>query len=150
MQLLSVTDQSSAWTDFRLSRAAALKALPPVVDPVALRQIPGALDAISQTLSVMIRPPTDDSAAAPSAWPAATPAPTDGFTLELLEVSAQVVVGLLAGNVLLMLLLCIVALVMCTRSTRTRRVSASYVPVRYRDKMADDSESSVPIHSYGS
>ena len=63
--------------------------------------------------------------------------------------SAQVVVGLLAGNVLLMLLLCIVALVMCTRSARARRVSASYVPVRYKDKAADDSESSVPIYSYG-
>ena len=163
MQLLSVTDQDRAWNDFHLTRIAALKQLPPIVDPVVLQKVPKVLDSITQTLG--ISEPTDKSASndktpeagaagavaavsSPSASPTATSVSTHDAVVSLLDKYGPVVIGLLAGSILVMLLLCILALAMCIRRPKTRSVSSSYAPVRYKDKAADDSESSVPIHSY--
>lgn len=61
------------------------------------------------------------------------------------------IIGLLAANIVAMLLLTSVALVACLRrgGPKSRAVSASYAPVSFRDKVDEDAGSTVPVRNYG-
>lgn len=72
--------------------------------------------------------------------------------VSLLDKYGPVVIGLLAGNMVVMLILCIIALVACTRgairSGAKTRSAPTYVPVAFRDKVVDDPEFNAPVHNY--
>lgn len=76
--------------------------------------------------------------------------------VSLLDKYGPVVIGLLAGNMVLMAILCVIALVGCTRGAmrsgaRTRSVGPTYAPVSFRDKVStvdDDPEYTVPVRNY--
>ena len=79
----------------------------------------------------------------------------NGALVSLLDKYGPVVIGLLAGNMLIMTVLCIIALVACTRGVvrsgaRTRSIPSNYAPVSFKDKgINEDPEFSAPVHSYG-
>lgn len=79
---------------------------------------------------------------------------TDSYSsvVSLLDRYGPVVIGLLAGNLVIMLLLCIIALVACTRGAirggAKTRSAPTYVPVAFRDKVVDDPEFNAPVHNY--
>ena len=71
----------------------------------------------------------------------------------LLDKYGPVVIGLLAGNILVMSLLLIIALVACTRGTirggaKSRSLPTNYAPVSFKDKVSEDPEFSAPVHNY--
>ncbi|GJE94322.1 acid protease [Phanerochaete sordida] len=79
----------------------------------------------------------------------------DTGTVSLLNKYGPIVIGLLAANVVVMTLLCIIGLIACTRgalrgSSKMRSIAPSYAPVAFRDKQAADydPEESAPIRSY--
>ncbi|KIP07540.1 hypothetical protein PHLGIDRAFT_35388 [Phlebiopsis gigantea 11061_1 CR5-6] len=181
IQLLSTTNESDAWTDFLVSRSTALAATPFVVDPNILAQIPGALDSITSELGLGAPPSPPDadstsssvasvvpSTASPRASASAAsgaladvaggvtadPSSNSDAVASLLDKYGPVVIGLLAGNILVMSLLLIIALVACMRGTirggaKSRSLPANYVPVSFKDRVTEDAEFNAPVHSYG-
>ena len=139
VQLLSTTDLNEALPDFNKSRGATLAALPPTIAPIDLVNI-----ANNQS--------TDGSAAAPTRLSGAAEAsPTSSSSTSGGDASAQlyslvdkygpVVLGLLAGNLLVGILLLIVALAACVRGrvrsgATTRNIGPSYAPVRFKESEA--------------
>lgn len=169
LQLLSTTDPEDAWVDFQLTRSLVLaQAFPAVIDPVFLPVLfPADFGAVESATDTAFVTPFA-AAAAPAATGSAAPAgaladdaaagPADGAhgdAASLLDKYGPVVIGLLAANLGVVVLLCIVALVACTRGVvrggaRTRNISSTYAPVSFREKppAGYDPEDSVPIRNY--
>jgi len=124
VQLLSTTDPDAAWAEFLTARAKTLKSLPPTMDPSQLIDIVGGgSDGAAQgALSGAV---ADDS--------------TDDSSLtSLVKHYGPLVIGLLAGNLLIGLLLLIVGVTVCVRGVvrggaKSRSVGATYAPVRFKD-----------------
>ena len=137
VQLLSTTDLNEAYTDFNASRSAALANLPPTISPADLVRI-----ANSQSTDDT----TDDSAASPTkvsgAAEAATPSSSSDSSLyNLVDKYGPVIIGLLAGNLLIGILLVIIGLAACLRGhvragAQSRNIGSSYAPVRFKEAEA--------------
>lgn len=165
IQLLSTTQEDAAWVDFERSRIETLMALEFIVDPLVLQQFPGALDGLAKQLQAegLAPPPANsssggtstDNAGAQGRVLGAVESSSAGSSsvASLLHKYGPVVIGLLATNVFVMLLLCTIALVACTRGVvrkgaRTRSLPATYAPVSFKEKVSDDPEFNAPVHSY--
>lgn len=137
VQLLPTTVLDDAYADFNISRSTALAALPPTISPADLVDI-----ANSQS--------TDDSAASSSSptkvsggAAEATTGSTDSALYSLVDKYGPVVIGLLAGNLLVGVLLLIVGLAACLRGhvrsgAKARDIGSSYAPVRFKEAEADE------------
>ncbi|GJE94321.1 acid protease [Phanerochaete sordida] len=134
VQLLSTTDADDAWIDFHLTRGATLSEKYPIsIDPAFLPALfprvyssqnatgTGALTPIAVRVSRALEATCTDRATT------------------LLSTYGPVAIGLLAANLAIMLLLCIIALVACTRRrTQERTVSATYNPVAFSNKQGSE------------
>ncbi|GJE94319.1 acid protease [Phanerochaete sordida] len=166
LQLLATTDADAAWPDFQLTRAAALAlAFPAVIDPMFLPALFPAFAAVENATSTGVITPFAAPAPAGGASPAGALADDAGAAAggggggsasAWIDKYGPVVVGLLVANLAVVVLLCIAALVACTRGAmrsgaRTRTISPSYAPVGFREKAAAgyDPEESAPIRGYG-
>ncbi|GJE94330.1 acid protease [Phanerochaete sordida] len=86
-----------------------------------------------------------------SATPSPSPSANSSVT-SLLDKYGPVVIGLLGANVFVMLLLCVIALVACTRgvmrSGARSRSAPTYVPVSFRDKPAAGYDPEENVRNY--
>lgn len=140
VQLVATTDLDAAWPDFAAARAQALAALPPAIDPATLIDIvnggTGSGDSVAGAGAL---PSSTTMVAKPTAVAAAAAGDDAGSKLyDLVDHYGPIVIGLLAGNILVGVLLCAIALAACLRGVvsgggRTRTVSSTYAPVRVKD-----------------
>lgn len=164
--MLSVTDPDEAWQDFQLSRMTVGPIESANVDPEVLELFPGALESFAKQLGLGSPPQngSNSSATNDSAHPkvagalengaAARSSASSGYkgaAAALLDKYAPAVVGLLAGNIAVMLLLCAISLFACMRRDRakSKSVPADYAPVSFKDKGDEDLVASEPIRGYG-
>ena len=129
MQLLSTTDPNEAWADFYQSRTDALRSLPPALDLQA---------AIAST--PLTSGPNPSGSAAIEGHLSSSSDSTSHLT-SLVEKYGPVIIGLLAGNVVIGALLCVVGLAICMRAVvkggaKARSVSPSYAPVQVKEEEA--------------
>lgn len=156
---------ASGWPELNGSSCGASKGStsPTQLTPPAS---PSLSDMLSSTTSALASPSTAASSVATSA-PASTRPEVAGAVAGLsspstssndtsavtspLDKYGPVVIGLLAANLAVMLLLTSISLVACLRKRgpTSRSVSSSYAPVSFREKVDDDSESRVPVRNYG-
>lgn len=144
--------------------------LPYVLDPVLLPaffpSLFGAVEAssgtgLAGTPASSAAPQSSSTSAGNAAGgiadiDAAQPSGADSGVAATLDKYGPAIIGLLAANFAVMLLLCIIALVACTRGAirrgaRTRSLPSSYAPVSFRDKAStvDDAEDSATLRDYG-
>ena len=137
-QLLSITKQDTAWAEFQSARATALKSLPPLIDPKTLLNIDSSSIATdTQTNDTK----TDDGSGAQVRVSGAV-SDTDGSDSDLTSLVKKygpVVIGLLAGNLIVGLLLLFVGLAVCVKGVikggaKTRTMGSAYVPVSFKDE----------------
>lgn len=129
--MIPVTDLNEALPEFRVARAAALKSLPPTITPEQV------LEAFSEDSGDT----TDDEGAVASGATSGSSdssASDDARVASLLDKYGPIVLGLLAGNLLLMVILCIIGLSVCVRGcirggAKSRTVGSTYTPVRFKD-----------------
>lgn len=140
VQLLSVTDLNAAWPDFVASRSQALAAFPSLVDPsiIASRYKTVANTSTDATGS-------DSLGASSHLSSDSSSGSSDDQLTSLVEKYGPIVIGLLAGNVAIGLMLCIIGLFVCLRvvvksGASSRNVSPRYAPVRFKeaDSRVDD------------
>lgn len=138
IQLLSTTNRDEAWADFTKTRRDVLGGLPPALSPTVVAgayitrnatnptssgsAVSGAIGDVS---NVEIGSGVDSSFAAV-------------LVAAVLNKWGPVIIGLLAANVLMVTILCIVAIVACTRGVikggvKSRSIGASYAPVRVKE-----------------
>lgn len=143
MQLISTTNLDEAWPDFNISRGNALASLPPLIDPATLVYLSNTDTSDNDT-------DTDDSATKVSGAVESSSSPTPSADSDassklynLVDKYGPVILGLLAGNLLVGILLFIIGLTMCVRGhmrsgAKTRSVNPSYTPVRFKEAEAYD------------
>lgn len=166
IQMLSTTDPGDAWLDFQLTKMALVPILSPVVDPEVLALFPRTLESLTKKYGLALPSDSDDdsssndnktSPAAAGALAGANAATSSGSggdkstVTALLDKYGPVVIGLLAGNLVVALLLVVIGLVAWMRRDRakSRRIPTDYAPVSFKEKVADDSTSSEPLRGYG-
>ncbi|TFY76162.1 hypothetical protein EWM64_g7851 [Hericium alpestre] len=138
IQLLKLTDQDKAWAEFFDVRKQTLKTYPPEPSLDKVRQY---LDADSSSGDGMSDGNGDDKNSDDSQNAAiqggASSDDSDSSMSQLLDKLdkySPIVIGLLAGNVIIGLLLCAIALATCIhRGASTKRVGPTYAPVRFKD-----------------
>ncbi|KAJ3552575.1 hypothetical protein NM688_g4082 [Phlebia brevispora] len=149
VQLLPTTDLDEALPDFLASRANVLSSMPPELSPSTFLYyaiqtmsssndediVSGAIDAASASSST----PTPSSSSIPT--PSSSPSSSDDKLYSLVTKYGPVVVGLLAGNVIIGIVLCLIGLFTCVKTVvksgaRTRNVASTYAPVRFKEAEA--------------
>lgn len=153
--MLSKTRTASGWIEFLRDRALAVSRSPHVVDPLVLRYIDSK--KFGSVSGDEVKSGSSRSAVAGSLADDAssTPPSTAPDSLNILTKYGPVVIGLLAGNLLVMTVLCVIAGVALTRGalrnrTQMRRISATYAPVGVKIKVSEeDAEFNEHVHSYG-
>ncbi len=114
VQLLSTTDRDASWTEFKEARAKALKSLPPAIDPADFsndqEDSDGTLVKTSGAVAVNDTLPDD--------------------LTSVVKKYGPVVIGLLAGNVLVGILLLLVGITVSAKGLirsgeRTRSLGAA-------------------------
>ncbi|EKM58859.1 uncharacterized protein PHACADRAFT_86559, partial [Phanerochaete carnosa HHB-10118-sp] len=174
MQLLSVTQEDTAWVDFERSRMETMMVLGNYIDPAVIQQFPGGLDNLSQQLNGLAPAPTNGTNSTSSssgasgssadneadgesrvlgAVESSSPSSDSDSVVSRLDKYGPVIIGLLGANVGVMLLLWVISLVVCTRGVmrrgvQTRNLPANYAPVSFKDKGSDDPEYSAHVHNY--
>ncbi|THG99797.1 hypothetical protein EW026_g2607 [Hermanssonia centrifuga] len=139
VQLISTTNQGEALTDFAATRAQVLKSLPPTIDPATFLDIYTGGDG-SPAVGDVASGALDASDSTPSAVPAGSDSSSDRLN-SLVEKYGPIIIGLLAGNALIGVLLCIIALTVCLRGVvksgaRSRNINPTYAPVRFKEAEA--------------
>ena len=133
VQMLSVTDPATMWSEFQSERAATLAQLPPAVDPTVIVQYEGGSNSAPPDSSTT---PDGDSLArlsgAVSTDGTSSPSGSDSW----LDKYGTVVLGLLGANLLVGIVLLVVSLTMCVRGMKGRSASR-YTPVRFKDNVED-------------
>jgi saccharopepsin len=129
---MSATDPLSAWESFVISRAATLRFLPP-----DLFEVPGLLEQLlaeSGNQTPTETPPATKAAGALSDNVSGSDG-SNAQLLSLIEKYGPVVIGLLAGNVAIGLLLFAVAVISVLRrpNVKSRTINPSYTPVRFKE-----------------
>lgn len=135
VQMLPLTNADNAWVDFKTSRAQQLAAYPPTIDPATLLKIFQNTSDDDSTDDNANDDGSDDSTDGLDAVGAL--GTTDSVAATLRKYS-PVIVGLLAGNLFITMLLCGIALVALLRrvvkgGAQARVVDASYAPVRFKE-----------------
>lgn len=149
VQLLPTTDQAAAWAEFAVVRGQSLASMPPAPHPTVVSQL------LTDTYGPVDSGTDDDSgslATGALGSPSGAVGSSDNSTDKLdswVEKYGPVIIGLLAGNVVVGILLCIIALAACMRGVvrggaKTRNIGSSYVPVKFREVEAD----SMPVPEY--
>ncbi|KAF7793489.1 hypothetical protein EIP86_004601 [Pleurotus ostreatoroseus] len=144
IQLMSTTDLNVALPDFLASRANTLSSLPAELAPSDfLKWYRGSS---SSSMSNSISDSSDDVAGATdgSSTPSSSPTSTDDKLYSLAKQYGPVVIGLLAGNMLIGVLLCIIGLFTCMRravnhGAGSRSLPSTYAPVRFKEAEAAES-----------
>ncbi|KAI0084523.1 aspartic peptidase domain-containing protein [Irpex rosettiformis] len=177
IQLIPLTNQSTAWTDFLATRATNLKSLPRAPSIAELQEI--ILENASADNSTNSANSTDDSSSSSSSngdksssdssnnsnssskssnndddgssehlitnttgaksalADSSSPSSSDSSSqlLSLVKQYGPVIIGLLAGNILIGIILVAVGLASCLRKQggKTRSVGATYAPVRFKE-----------------
>ena len=157
LQLLSTTDPNDAWRDFELTIFDLMTENPgqfidPPYFPIFFPLEFGSANT-SDTSRTLRR---EVGATVFDVVQRAAMADDSSGIVALLDKYGFAVTGLLAGNIALMAIFCMITLVGCTRGTmrtgaRTRSIGSTYAPVSYRDKVStvdDDAEFTVPIRNY--
>jgi len=147
VQLLSVTDANEAIVDFQKSRKQTLQRLP---SEPSYDQLLGLLNTNADTV-ITIDPDQNDpldgdnpsdrgnTLAAAALSSDSSPSDDDLSTLaDHVELYSPIIVGLLAGNLLVGLVLCAVGLSVCVRrghteGGRVHSVDPNYAPVRFQE-----------------
>lgn len=142
IQLLPLTNQSDAWSDFLETRKANLKSLPRAPPIYELRLLL-AEQSDDDTSDSTDSSTTDDSSTQhlTTSGGGAKAALADDTTsdnsqlVSLVEKYGPVIIGLLAGNILIGVLLLVVGIATCLRkqSVKARSISPSYAPVRFKE-----------------
>lgn len=154
MQMLPTTSPSEAYADFVASRAKTLASLPQEIDPNTLVGILEGGDGSSSTNSTgsnskvnpnTKKPSTTNSdfgamGAVEESTPTASSDSTDKLT-SLVEKYGPVIIGLLAGNLLIGAILCVIGVMTCLRAVvksgaKSRSINPSYAPVRFKEAEA--------------
>ncbi|TFY76163.1 hypothetical protein EWM64_g7849 [Hericium alpestre] len=133
VQLLKVTDQDKAWTEFFSVRKQTLQKFPPEPSLDKVRQYLGANASASSDSSQNDAKVQGDAV---SGAAASDDSDSTSKLLDQMDKYSPIVIGLLAGNLLIGVLLCAIALAACMRrgtSTSTRSVNPTYAPVRFKD-----------------
>lgn len=163
VQMVSVTDQDAAWTDFLATRQNTLIDLLNIIDPSLLLQLvpddsPTNSTATSAVAQVPTVTPTSTSISISGALEEnREPESMDvtnsgGAAIAPVDKYGPVIVGLLAGSMLVLLILCVIALIACTRGAirnGPRMRTFSEAPVAFKDKVGEYSEESESVHRYG-
>lgn len=141
MQLLSTTNLDTAWPDFTASRAAALEQLPETIDPQQLIDIYTASTGNSTGSASINRPGATIKNFGASGAVETTDSSSNDKLTSLVEKYGPIILGLLAGNLVIGIVLCIIGLVTCLRSVvksgaTTRSIGPSYAPVRFKEAEA--------------
>lgn len=134
VQMLSVTNPATMWSEFQNERAATLAQLPPTVDPAVIIQYEGGSNSGPPNSSTS---PDGDSLArlsgAVSTDGTSSPSDSDSW----LSKYGTIVLGLLGANLLVGIVLLAVSLTMCVRGMKGRSVGSRYTPVRFKDNVED-------------
>ena len=158
--MVPTTVEEKAWTDFAVSRMVALQQSPLNIDPSIFLPIFQSNSSSNSTPPTSSLPssasgtmPTGALAGALAEAETSQASTSDSTVVSLLDKYGPVVVGLLAGNIIVMGVLCITALVACTRgamrgAARTREPT-SYAPVSVKDKsISEDAQFSALAYKY--
>lgn len=137
IQFLPVTNPEDAWTDFKQYRAQSLVTMPPEANytrEVAYCQHAscGSGDESKSSLDGKeVADAVDDSAKS-----------DDTRVVSLMKQYGIAVLGLLAGNVVIGLVLCIIGLVAClkAKNTPSRIINPSYTPVCFKEPESGPSD----------
>ncbi|TFY78578.1 hypothetical protein EWM64_g5432 [Hericium alpestre] len=132
VQLLSTTDRDTVIGEFQKYRAETLKNFPPQVSMEELRQI--FLDEGGDDDNE-----NDDSVAAQGALAASDSASDTSTLVDRLNTYGPIVVGLLAGNWLVCVILLLIGLATCVRRGGRTRKEYATVPTGFRE-VADGHE----------
>ena len=146
VQLLPTTDLDIALPEFVIARDQSLASLPAPLPPALLLQLfinssrgnsSSSADDLNGPTARSMSGVLDGTNPSASVTDATS---SDAQLYPLVEKYGPVIVGLLAGNIVLGVVLCVFGLFVCldiVRSgARTRTVAPTYVPVRYKDAEA--------------
>lgn len=137
VQLLSTTNRDEAWADFTKTRRDVLGGLPPALSPTV---VAGAYITRNAT-----KPSSSGSAVSGAIGDVSNVEIGSGdssfaavLVAGVLNKWGPAIIGLLAANVLMVTILCVVAIVACTRGVikggaKSRSIGASYAPVRVKE-----------------
>ena len=174
IQTVPTTNRDDAWREFLVSRTLALQQLPFLIDPLLYQIIPDDLFDFDNGTSSTSPAPTQTSTPPMSASQSSTVATTspvavgavsdvdltsasshNSAVVSLLDKYGAIVIGLLAGNIAILVILLGIALVACTRgalrsSAGMRNISPNYAPVPFKERAATaDEEFIAPLRNYG-
>lgn len=128
-QLLSTTQQDASWTEFQSARTKTLAALPPIIDPAQLIKLATGASTDNSTANAQIRT---------SGAISGDDGSSDSDLTSLVKRYGPLVVGLLAGNLLVGILLFFIGLVVCVKGVvrggaKTRTMGSAYTSVSFKD-----------------
>lgn len=129
VQLLSTTQRDASWTEFQQARALALKSLPTALDPAELLKIASGAAADDTSGNAQVKTTGGISSGDES----------DSDLTSLVKKYGPLVVGLLAGNLLVGILLFFIGLAVCVKGVvrggaKTKSIGSSYTPVSFKDE----------------
>ena len=135
--MLPITDPKSALEDFQSFRPAQLKSKSNIIDPA---QLVGILNGEADNSSGTDGNNDNGKKTGENAVEGSLAGANDSQLTSLVEKYGPIIIGLLAGNLVVMCVLCIIGLVACTRGiirggARTRAVNPTYAPVRTKEEM---------------
>jgi saccharopepsin len=134
VRVAPLTQFADAWSDFINTRTANLKMLAPE-PPIDVLQ--GILGSNSSSSSSNSSSPGSDGASKFLAddLSSSTDDGSSSRLVSLVEKYGPVIIGLLAGNILIGVALVAIGLMVCMRrgSEKTRSVSPTYAPVRFKE-----------------
>ncbi|KZT21091.1 acid protease [Neolentinus lepideus HHB14362 ss-1] len=143
--LATTTDLTEAKKDFEYSRAKALESLPPAISPAQYLALVKSLQSGNDSSSGDSEVSVDGSDAQVLNAESSSGSSSAGWTVlaDKFDHYGSALVGLLAVNLLIGVILCAIGFTMCIRrgakqGTPTRAINPSYVPVRL--PKADDNE----------
>ena len=144
--MLSTTDLNEALPEFKEARNQALANLPPQLPPSELaRLINGTRDSSDGSVSDSsdlsdnsVSGGPNDASIPSASGGVSDPTTSDSQLYALVQKYGPVIIGLLAGNVIIGVVLCVIGLFVCIKSTvksgvRTRSLAPTYVPVRFKE-----------------
>ena len=150
VQLLSTTNLNEALPEFIEARNLALASLPPQLPPLELARVINGTRVSSDGSAGDSGDLAENSVGGDTSAPSASggvsdPTTSSGQLYSLVEKYGPVVIGLLAGNTLIGVVLCVISLFVCMKRAgrsraRTRTLESTYVPVRFKE--ADAAEES--------
>lgn len=138
IQLLALEDADDALSDFTQSRQNALSQLPPEATLAQVRQLAGSSSSSSDSSSSTDSDSTKNTLATDDSSSGSDSSSGYGALLNRVDSFGPAIVGLLAANLLVGIVLCALGVMMCIRkgaSSGTKmRGAPTYAPVRFKDE----------------